>query len=432
MSEITLLATGDSLITRSMTRHPDIQKLSRLTRSFDVVFSNLEISLKTQPVQGIPAAQSGGFWSQASSEVLETLHFLGINLVSLANNHIMDYSAEGLSVTRACLRDEKIACSGAGASLGVASSPCYVQAGPRRIALISLTSTFHEASRAGEQTALHPGRPGVNPLRVRKVHQVTRDQMTVLQAVASGTDINALLEYSQQKGNLIEDEPGALFYFGDYDFELSKSPGTSYQLNESDVSRTLCSIEDAACQSDLVLVSVHCHDMVREGPETVPEFLQDFARKCIVAGAHAFLGHGPHFMRGIELFENRPVFYGLGNFIFQNFTVDSQPQEMFDLLGLNASAGVSGIVKQLTAGGRSGLSGNPEYSESVLPACTFSEGRLREITLHPVELSHTGPVSHLGVPKLSRRMDILERLRDLSKPFGTKIDTDRKKVVTGS
>lgn len=429
MSEISLIAAGDSFITRDISELPQIRNISKIMKSCDVVFTNLETTLMNEGCGRIPAARSGGFWSQASSEVLRTLKFLGINLVSLANNHTMDYSVDGLSETRACLRDAGLTNSGAGYSLGDASAPSYLQAGQHRVSLISLTSTFHEENRAGEQDSFNLGRPGINPLRVRTIHKITSRQLKVLQEIAKQTDINALLDYSQKKGNLIEDDPGSVFYFGDYDFMSASLAGTSYELNSADLRRTLDTIEDARLQSDLVIISVHCHEMIREDSGCPPEFLQEFARKCLSAGAHVFLGHGPHFMRGIEIFDQRPIFYGLGNFIFQNYTVSSQPKEMYDLLGLSPHLGVSAIVEKLCAGGKSGILGNPEYTESVLPTCTFSNGRIKDISLHPIQLSGEGPVHSLGVPALSQSHRVLERLQDLSRPFGTRIDMNSSKVL---
>ena len=48
------------------------------------------------------------------------------------------------------------------------------------------------------------------------------------------------------------------------------------------------------------------------------DFCRDFAKLCINAGASAYIGHGPHIWRGIEIYKDKPVFYSLGDFIFQN------------------------------------------------------------------------------------------------------------------
>jgi hypothetical protein len=40
--------------------------------------------------------------------------------------------------------------------------------------------------------------------------------------------------------------------------------------------------------------------------------------------------HGPHVLRGIEIFKGKPVFYSLGDFIFQNETLLRLPAENYE------------------------------------------------------------------------------------------------------
>lgn len=77
---------------------------------------------------------------------------------------------------------------------------------------------------------------------------------------------------------------------------------------------------------DIIIVSAH---MGGEGRTAyrIPkgmEFFGDekrgdvvqFAHACIDAGADLVLGHGPHILRGMELYKNKLIVYSLGNFIF--------------------------------------------------------------------------------------------------------------------
>ena len=45
------------------------------------------------------------------------------------------------------------------------------------------------------------------------------------------------------------------------------------------------------------------------------------------AGADLFVGHGPHVLRGVEIYKGKPIFYSLGDFIFQNETLLRLPSE---------------------------------------------------------------------------------------------------------
>ena len=77
--------------------------------------------------------------------------------------------------------------------------------------------------------------------------------------------------------------------------------------------------------SDWVVVSLHCHELGGEKLMTArrfvatstswPDFAVDFAHRCIDAGADIFVGHGPQEPFGVELYNNRPIFYSLGSTI---------------------------------------------------------------------------------------------------------------------
>ena len=47
--------------------------------------------------------------------------------------------------------------------------------------------------------------------------------------------------------------------------------------------------------------------------------LRTFTRAVVDAGADLVLGHGPHVVRGMEVYKNRLIVYSLGNFAFYRF-----------------------------------------------------------------------------------------------------------------
>ncbi len=77
-----------------------------------------------------------------------------------------------------------------------------------------------------------------------------------------------------------------------------------------------------------------------------PEEVKDFAHKVIDAGADAYLGHGPHVMRGIEIYKGKPIFYSLGNFVFQSTLIRRQPSDLFDLWGLTGEQSTVELVRE--------------------------------------------------------------------------------------
>jgi hypothetical protein len=84
--------------------------------------------------------------------------------------------------------------------------------------------------------------------------------------------------------------------------------------NAKDVAAMVRWIHEARGLADLVLVSLHAHEQL--GAKDVPaDFMRGFAHEMIDAGADLVVGHGPHLLRGLELYKGKPIFYSLGNFL---------------------------------------------------------------------------------------------------------------------
>jgi poly-gamma-glutamate synthesis protein (capsule biosynthesis protein) len=182
-------------------------------------------------------------------------------------------------------------------------------------------------------------------------------------------------------------------------------------------------IRGAAKQSDWVLVTLHSHEhgATREEPA---DFVKTFARACIDAGAHIFIGHGPHFLRGIEIYKGRPIFYSLGNFIFQNETIQWLPVEAYERFGLDWSAVPADFFETRSAGGTRGFPADPVYWRSVVAVCDLQGNQLREVRLYPIDLGYGRPTPQRGRPLLAdpeTGAEIIAHLQRLSRPFGTEI-----------
>ncbi|MCS6895180.1 MAG: CapA family protein [Bacteroidia bacterium] len=102
--------------------------------------------------------------------------------------------------------------------------------------------------------------------------------------------------------------------------------GRSYHVGN--IPQAVSLVQDLARKSDVVIVSFHGgaegSNMIHT-PDNVEMFygenrghVRAFARAVIDAGADLVVGHGPHVMRGMELYKGRLVLYSLGNFIVVN------------------------------------------------------------------------------------------------------------------
>ena len=204
--------------------------------------------------------------------------------------------------------------------------------------MIALSSTFHDSDIAGNQGPVIPGRPGLNPLRVQKLYCVQQEYFDTLAKIADETDMNAFAFHVVGNG-FYPMPPKGILYIGGLFFKLSPVNATYTAPNKPDLVRTVKTIQDAKKQADYVLVSVNSHEFTGKHTVNSCDFLKTFAHACIDAGADAILGYEPHELRGIELYKEKPIFYSLGNFIFQSDTVRYQPAEAYEAAGLPFDSG---------------------------------------------------------------------------------------------
>jgi poly-gamma-glutamate synthesis protein (capsule biosynthesis protein) len=232
---------------------------------------------------------------------------------------------------------------------------------------------------------------------------------------------NALKDVARAMGQ----DPGSedRFTFLGRRFELGDSAGTRTEPDRADLDRILAAVRAARSWADWVVVATHTHE--GGGSREVPaDFLVEYAHAAIDAGADVFVGTGPHVLRGVEIRNGRPIFYSLGNFAFENETVPFRPSAEWQRVDLSAEASTTDYYdeRQRTAGGY--FTRDEVFWESVVALPTFEAGQLAEIRFLPVTLGYGTPRSQRGrplraTPEASRK--IVDRLAELSRPFGTEI-----------
>ena len=176
-----LALTGDVIMNSrvSVCRDPDILAAVELLRAADVTHAHLELPLHDFGGADIFAAAEGALsWMRGPTVIADELRWMGVNLVSTASNHSLDYSYGGLRSTTRALDAAGLAHAGFGADLAAARAPAFVDTAAGRVALVSATSSFPAFARAGAARTDAPGRPGVNPLRyLHVVDTTTADQL---------------------------------------------------------------------------------------------------------------------------------------------------------------------------------------------------------------------------------------------------------------
>jgi poly-gamma-glutamate capsule biosynthesis protein CapA/YwtB (metallophosphatase superfamily) len=149
-----LALAGDTMLGRAVAqelgrRSPESlvdPAIVEITRSADVFVLNLECCISER---GEPLPEKK-FTFRAPPAAIEVLHHLGVDCVTLANNHALDYGLDAFLDTLAHLRNAGIACAGAGKDVEEARSPAVV----RGLAIVAFAD--HEPGFAAG-----PNRPGI-------------------------------------------------------------------------------------------------------------------------------------------------------------------------------------------------------------------------------------------------------------------------------
>jgi poly-gamma-glutamate capsule biosynthesis protein CapA/YwtB (metallophosphatase superfamily) len=375
--EITL--AGQSMIRSDFRRTTpsELATISPLLKG-DVIFTNFEATVIENE-----STHDGRFLSPPGA--LDALQALGFNLLALSDNHSFDLKVAGVQNTLREVKSRNIVHAGIGNNSEEATAPGYLKTPKGTIALVAMASGL--IAEGGSATAT---RPGVNELRIE----------------AGGKPNESTSELPAQPGN----EP-----------------------NAEDKQRILQSIRDAHQHADLVVVYEHNHVFLNRPfgalfSEELPErlapadWLKKWTHDEVDAGADIIVMHGAPLLHGVEIYKGRPIFYDLGNFIFNVPPTNIQLDE-------------------------------PINWESAVAHVTFQGKNLQSITFQPIVMNKIGQgepdlrdehtnnlfLQTRGLPKLAtgdQARYILQRLADASRPFGTKVlvkgDTAEINLKSGS
>jgi len=198
----------------------------------DIFIANLEAPLTKSENKIIKSGPS----LKADPCGIKVINDCGIDIVNLANNHIMDYGKTGLIDSINLLNNNNISHHGAGDTINKASAPLRVKENGIRISFFAFCEDSFNIATVDQ--------PGCAP------------------------------------------------------------------INEKEIIRLLQSEKSHA---DLTIVSLHA------GSEYYPlpsPRLKELCKNLIHYGASAIICHHTHIVSSYEIYNTVPIFYGLGNFLF--------------------------------------------------------------------------------------------------------------------
>jgi poly-gamma-glutamate capsule biosynthesis protein CapA/YwtB (metallophosphatase superfamily) len=416
---------GDAFQARGIFQYKDqndVKEVLDRVLSADISFMNLEIAIHN--FEGYPIGERKyDAYGQADPQVAEDIKKQGFHIVSRANNHAMDYTEGGMTATTRYLNQAGIYHAGTGMNLAEAREPAYIETSKGIVSLISATTW--ELGLAGHARKDVIGRPGVNPMRMNSTYYLDSEDWERLKIIASKLGLLPK-----------EVEDGFNFPVRGQKFILGDKTSRQYTPHPVDLKENLKAIKDAKQISDWVIFSLHDHYEEVHPPEGYREkeiplkAVVELSHQIIDSGADIYLGHGPHITRGIELYKGRPIFYSLGNYIFQSTLSRRQPADLFELWSLDSEATTIDLYMTRERP-PSKFFQDQAYWESVVAELDYEDKKLEEIRLIPIHLNMdiskplkdqrtSAGVPHRAYGEQARR--IIENMVRLCKLYDTKVE----------
>jgi poly-gamma-glutamate synthesis protein (capsule biosynthesis protein) len=257
-------------------------------------------------------------------------------------------------------------------------------------------------------------------MRVNKKYLLPNELLGKLKEIADALNINNYDNIIRAEGYLPQLKDGEQ-QFGPLFFEAGEKAEIIPSIHPDDMQRMLDAIAEARFMADYVVVSMHSHELSGNSKEDVDVISREFAHACIEAGADAVIGTGPHLLRGMEIYKEKPVFYGLGDFIIQLETFERAPADMYAKQKLNGNDRLDVLFNKRSDNGKRGLCYDPIMYKSVIPYWEVEAGKIVKMTFMPIEEQFCNSRGSAGFPQKNCDLGIMEHFADLSSKFGTNI-----------
>lgn len=226
----------------------------------DLVVGHVEVPFTLRDAEGRANPNPG-----RDPQKMAALQRAGFHVATLAANHVYDQGAAGVGDTLAGLQRHGIATTGSGMNLEGARCPAIVERSGCRVGVLSFNCVGPKQTWAG------PHKPGCAYVEV-----VTHYE---LDAASPGSPPSRILTFA------VED---------------------SLRAMQETIARS-------KAQVDMLVVALHkglVHTPVR-----LAMYERPVAHAAVDAGADVVVSHHAHICRGVEVYRNRPIFHGLGNFV---------------------------------------------------------------------------------------------------------------------
>jgi poly-gamma-glutamate synthesis protein (capsule biosynthesis protein) len=233
------------------------QHVADVLRSADITFGNSEQTY----------AEGGylirGHGTNSESRNLPAVVSAGFDVISLANNHTLDWGTGILLETMKKLKSAGLAYVGAGNNIDEARRPVILERKGNRVGILAFSSVHPRGYEADVD------KPGLNPVRIWTIYEQT-------------------------------------------DYQPGTPPRIVTIPYKEDLAAMVASIRKLKSEVDVVVVSMHWGQHII--PRVIPEYCIDVGHAAVDAGADLILGTHTHIGKGIEMYRGKAIFYSTGNF----------------------------------------------------------------------------------------------------------------------
>jgi len=253
---LTLLAVGDILIDREKPK-TIFGHVAPILRSADITFANAEQGFC---LNGCPSPIHASY---SHPRNISALLYAGIDVLSLANNHTLDWGTDGLVESMARLKKAGLPCVGVGKNLAEAHQPVILEKKGTKVGFLAYGCIDPDGYEAEED------KPGYAPVRAWTIYEKVDYQPATPPRIVS-------FPYKEDLAAMVDD------------------------------------IKALKPKVDIVVVSFHWGQHLI--PRIIPMYCFDIGHAAVDAGADLILGGHTHILKGVEVYKGKVIFYSLNNF----------------------------------------------------------------------------------------------------------------------
>jgi poly-gamma-glutamate synthesis protein (capsule biosynthesis protein) len=282
-------------------------------------------------------------WIQSDERMVEGLVDAGFGVVSCANN--VNFGEDAILSSIRVLDQHAIAHTGTGPNIAAAHTPVIIDRRGARFGFLAYTAVFFPYGHAAG-----PDSPGVATIKCHTAYQ-----------------------------------PHPRVY------ELPGAPATTRSWPEpAELDRVCADIRRLRPHVDVLVTYFHWGV---SGEEELAEYQQTLAHEVVDGGADLVVGSHAHLPQAVEVYRDRAIFYGLGNFAFDWAKMEG-------------------------------------YRTGLVALCSVVDGHISKVSCKPVWRHDNG----LNQPEIldidhPQGLAIVDRVEHLSGDLGTKLTRSGTEVV---